>query len=363
MELRNDVAVPSRFARLSGPTLAQRLDSGRNNFLLLRLIAALLVLFGHSYALLALGMAELDPTRRWLEQIYTHFIGVMVFFVISGYLITLSWQRNPQLGRYLISRALRILPALAFCVSVSALVIGPMLTSLPVSRYFLSAEPYAYVFGNLSLVSLQWRLPGVFASNPVSDFFNGSLWTLPVEAKMYLCVAAFGVCMLLRRRWIANVALSASILVYLVWPLLHTGDLGLDRMLVAFFAFGALSCVNREWLPISLPVFVSIVFACWLARDSAAYRYLLAIAIAYGTLWFAYAPRLPPLRGIGDWSYGTYLWGFPVQQTLISLDIFTTPLLLFAAALLPTLLMAALSWHFVERPALRWKRLWHHRAP
>lgn len=354
--------VPSRFAWLHGPSLAEYLARGRDNFLVLRLGAALLVLLGHSYALLAPGLAEADPARRLFDQIYTHFIGVMAFFVISGYLITLSWQRNPQLGRFLIARALRILPALAACVVLTAFVLGPLTTTLPWTSYFASSQPYAYVAGNLGLVKLHWHLPGVFVTNPVTDFVNGSLWTLPVEAAMYLGIATLGLCALLRRRWLANLALVAFIGIYLVWPLIATGDLGLDRMLVAFFAFGALACVNREQLPISLPILLLVVLACWLARDSGIYRYLLALAIGYGTLWFAYAPRLPAIRGLGDWSYGTYLWGFPIQQVLISFGVLHDPLALFACALAPTLLLAALSWHWVERPALRWKRLWHHRA-
>jgi peptidoglycan/LPS O-acetylase OafA/YrhL len=354
--------VPPRFAWLSGPTLAECLARGRDNFLVLRLGAALLVLLGHSYALLAPGLAESDPARRWFDQIYTHFIGVMAFFVISGYLITLSWQRNPRIGRFLVARALRILPALGVCVVLVAFALGPLLTSLPWTDYFTSSQPYAYVAGNFALVSLHWQLPGVFVANPVTDVVNGSLWTLPVEAKMYLGVAALGACTLLRRRWLANLALAAFIGIYLAWPLAATGDLGLDRMLIAFFAFGALCCVNREQVPISLPILVLVVLACWLARDGALYRYLLGLAIGYGTLWFAYAPRLPALRGLGDWSYGTYLWGFPVQQALISFGVLHDPLTLFACALAPTLLLAALSWHWIERPALRIKRLWHHRA-
>src|SRR5690606_21549998 len=128
------------FAWLLGPSLAECLARGRDNFLLLRLGAALLVLLGHSYALLAPGLAEADPAHRWFDQIYSHFIGVMAFFVISGYLITLSWQRNPRIGRYLAARALRILPALGACVILTAFVLGPLATSLSWTEYFTSSQ-------------------------------------------------------------------------------------------------------------------------------------------------------------------------------------------------------------------------------
>src|SRR5690606_42063991 len=93
---RPRASVPPRFAWLSGPTLAECLARGRDNFLILRLGAALLVLLGHSYALLAPGLAESDPARRWFDLIYTHLIGVLPFLAIRRNLITLQFHVNPM---------------------------------------------------------------------------------------------------------------------------------------------------------------------------------------------------------------------------------------------------------------------------
>lgn len=342
-------------ARLRGRPLAAWMADGRDNMTLVRLLAALAVLFGHSYALSGLGMAEEDPVRQLLGQTYSHFIGVMMFFTLSGLLITLAWQRRPSLAYFLRSRALRILPALIVCVALSALVLGAAMTVLPLAEYFGSAPTWRYIAGNASLVHLQWTLPGVFQGNPTSDFVNGSLWTLPVESALYLVVAALGVIGLLTRRaWIASAAIVLVTALWLRQPLLSGEQVSIETALIVFFAFGAWCCVNRAWLPLSTPILALLVAAAWLAFGTPLYQPLLALGIAYATLWLAYVPRLPQGRW-GDLSYGTYLWGFPVQQTLIATAGIRDPLLIFAICLVPTLILAALSWRLIEQPALRYK--------
>ncbi|HUD42909.1 MAG TPA: acyltransferase [Dokdonella sp.] len=342
-------------ARLRGRSLAAWMADGRDNMVVVRLVAALAVLFGHSYALAGLGMAEADPVRRLLGQTYSHFIGVMMFFTLSGLLITLAWQRRPNLPYFLRSRALRILPALFVCAVASALLLGAAMTTLPAAAYFGSTQPWRYVAGNASLLDLQWTLPGVFASNPTTDYVNGSLWTLPVESGLYLAVAALGLAGLLTRRaWIASVAIVLAAALWLRVPLLSGEQVSIETALIVFFAFGAWCCVNRAWLPLSTPILLILAAAAWLAFGTPLYQPLLALGIAYGTLWLAYVPRLPQGRW-GDLSYGTYLWGFPVQQTLIAVAGLRDPLSIFAACLAPTLILAWLSWRLVEQPALRYK--------
>lgn len=344
------------FARLRGRPLAAWIESGRDNMTLTRLLAAVAVLFGHSYALAGLGMAEHDPVRRLLGQTYSHFIGVMMFFTISGLLITLAWQRRPQLVYFLRSRALRILPALLACVTVCAVLLGAVFTSLPIADYFSAPATWRYITGNASLIDLQWHLPGVFAANPTTDYVNGSLWTLPVEAGLYLAVAVVGAAGLLTRRtWLATAAVVLLAGGWLYRPLTSPEPVGIETALIAFFAFGALCCINRRWLPLSGALLLAIIAAAWIAYGTPLYQPLLALAIAYGTLWLVYVPRLPQWR-LGDLSYGTYLWGFPVQQMLIATTDLREPLLIFAACLLPTLALAGLSWHAIERTALRLKQ-------
>lgn len=343
---------------LRGETLKQYLEGGKDNILLLRLLAATMVLLGHSYALLGINFGERDPVRQFFGVIYTHFIGLMMFFAISGYLITLSWQRKPCLLRFLRARLLRIFPALTLCVSVCALVLGPLLTMLPLAAYLRSSTPYAYIAGNATLLQLQWQLPGLFAHNPMTDYVNGSLWTLPVEASLYFIVAALGLVALLRRRWLANIAIVSLVIATFVWRKQQPWEsTDLQLIIICFFYFGMLCCINRDYVPISTALLLILVGFCWIVGDTALYRIALAFLIAYFCLWFSYVPRLPSLESIGDGSYGLYLWGFPIQQTLIATMSVTSPLMLFSLSLPISLAFGLASWHCIEKRALRWKQI------
>ena len=169
-----------------------------NNFDSVRLIAAAAVIYGHAHPLTQ------TPDRVFWGNSVESF-AVKVFFVISGFLITASWLSDPSPFRYFAKRALRIFPALAVVVAVSALVLGPLVTTLPLSSYFASPQVPAY-FSNIALRPVYY-LPGVFDRLPYPGAVNGSLWSLPAEFAMYLLLPLL--CVLgakLRFRWVPAVA-------------------------------------------------------------------------------------------------------------------------------------------------------------
>lgn len=187
---------------LAGRTLDECIAARRDNFLLLRLLAALLVVLGHSFVLTGDFGAANDPVHRLFPRTHAHLVGVALFFTISGFLITLSYQRTPDLARFLRARFLRLWPALAVVVALTAFVAGPILSTLSPHDYFASADggtrAFDYLWRNLTLFEQRQTLPGVFAANPIPRVVNGSMWTIPYEAAMYLCVAAVGAAGLLR---------------------------------------------------------------------------------------------------------------------------------------------------------------------
>jgi peptidoglycan/LPS O-acetylase OafA/YrhL len=345
---------------LFGRPLDACVDAGRDNILLLRLLAALLVVLGHSYVLVGDLQAAGDPVHRLLPRTHAHLVGVALFFTISGFLITLSYQRRPDLLRFLRARCLRLWPALALVVVASACVLGPMQSTLPPRTYFASADgggtAFRYIWSNLALLDLRQTLPGVFASNPIPRIVNGSLWTIPYEAAMYLCVAAAGVLGLLRFPRLTSALIVVAIVVVVVWPSYGGGPypdgvalLGLQ--LGACFGTGAIACLLRRRVPISSGIMLALAAISLLARETP----LMWLAVVYFVFWFAYVPRLPSVPRDLDLSYGTYLWAFPVQQTIVALGDAATPLALFATATPIVLAIAAGSWLLVERPSLRLK--------
>jgi peptidoglycan/LPS O-acetylase OafA/YrhL len=345
---------------LLGRSLEACLADGRDNILLLRLIAALLVVLGHSFVLTGDLRAAADPVHLLLPRTHAHLVGVALFFTISGFLITLSWQRRPEFARFLRARILRLWPALAVVLALTAFVLGPIVSTLAPRGYFASADGgstvLGYFLGNLALFDLRQTLPGVFASNPIPRVVNGSLWTIPYEAALYLCVAAVGATGLLRFPRIASVLVAIAIAVVVLWPTYGGGPypkklalLGLQ--LGACFGAGSIACLLRRHVPVSSAIMLALAAVALFARETP----LMWLAVVYFVFWFAYVPKLPPIpRGL-DLSYGTYLWAFPLQQTIVAVGHVATPLVLFAIATPIVLAIAAASWLCIERPALRLK--------
>ena len=134
------------------------------------MVGAFLVIYGHCYVLK--GM----PERHFLSWLPLGPLGVYIFFTISGYLVVDSWRRDPSLWRFAARRSLRIFPGLAVCVLLSAFVLGPILTPLPLRTYFTHSQVTDYL-ANIVL-DIHYSLPLVFATNPYPHVVNGSLWSL-----------------------------------------------------------------------------------------------------------------------------------------------------------------------------------------
>jgi peptidoglycan/LPS O-acetylase OafA/YrhL len=358
----NAQAAPRVFGlkpHLRWPSLASCYEGGADNFLLLRFIAASMVIFGHAYAMSGIpGAADFVARAHLGEGMYSGSLAVDIFFVISGFLVTGSYLHRANLEVFLKSRALRVLPAYATCMILTAYVLGAIYTELPLAEYWTSPETGAYVMVNMQLgTDLVWKLPGVFVHNPHPDVINGSIWTLPAEVRMYLWVAILGVLGILRIRWLANATLATLVVVGIFRP---------DQLplvphptfirLAAFFLAGGFCYINRSWIPISDWLLLALVAMAFAVRHTFASAWLVGAIIVYGSLWFAYRPDFHLFNRAGDYSYGLYLWGFPVEQAVAHwFAISTSPLLIFSFSLPLTLAIAALSWHLIEKPALRFK--------
>lgn len=344
----------------SSPSLADCLKQGRDNFLLLRLLAASMVVFGHSYAIAAIpGVHDFIAVAGWGPGVYTGSIAVDLFFVVSGFLVTGSYVNRRDLRQFVRSRFLRIMPAYLACVAITALLIGAVVTEWSIVQYFGSSEPWRYILKNLTFISLEWDLPGVFESNPHPSVVNGSLWTLPAEVRMYFWVAIFGVFGLLHRRWLFNVVVL-SIFVLAAW--FPEAAAGLFRAaphsrLAALFALGAAFYINRDFVPVNGLIATALVLLCYWLHGTPHFMSVFAVALAYVSLWLAYVPRIPGLNKLGDYSYGVFLWGFPLQQVVTWVIGQPSPMQVFGWAMPMTLLIAMLSWHWIEKPVLKLKNL------
>lgn len=331
----------------------------RNNFDFMRFVAATLVVFSHSFPLI--GKFDQEPFMRWSGHFGGGALGVAIFFVMSGYLVTASRQNSANALQFLLKRALRIFPALAVVVLLSVFVLGPLLTTLPLGTYLLHPGTRGYLW-NIALW-LHFTLPGVFSGLPYSGPVNGSLWTLPIEASMYVAVAILGAIGLLRRQWL-SIGLVALVALYAyVLSDQEMQKIGLLKEFIKFgiyFFIGATLYVFDRMIPWRAWI-AALLLIGWIASFHTPYgAYCMFVAVSYCTLYIARS-SWPPLANFGrygDFSYGIYIYSFPVQQTLVQLFGPTnlSPLQLFFMAQAIALTCAAISWHLIEKPALRLKR-------
>ena len=336
-------------------TLADGLRQRGDNYLLLRHVAAALLIYSHSHALAGVAGGS-DLVARLLPGFYGGKVAVLLFFAISGFLVTNSYLRRPQLLRFVAARVLRIYPAYVVCLIVTVVVTGFFFTSLSVPAYFGDPSTRRYLLHNLGLSGLQYTLPGAFAdSRAYPGVVNGSLWSLALEARLYLYLALLALLQVLRwRRLAAALALAFVAASLWFWPDLAPDNEGKRALTVVFAAAAGAACV-AEYVPVSTRLLALIAAAAWLLRDST-YGYGMIVAgIAYFSCWFAYRVPALPLRFPGDYSYGLFLYGFPVQQALAALYPSLTPDALTALALPVALLCAFVSWHAIERRALSLK--------
>lgn len=339
-------------------TLAERVGSRDNSFDVLRLGAAFLVLFSHSWAL----SGRVEPV--FAGDTFGG-LGVTVFFAISGFLVARSWQLDPRISAFVVKRVLRLWPALLVVLLLSALVLGAIVTERSVGNYFGSADVGRYVSGNAGLHTV-YDLPGVFGHNPYPNAVNGSLWTLPVEVKAYFLLFGLGVLGLLRRPLVL-----LAVLALVIWLLVTGVDTQPDAVaswlegplqtrLLAVFVGGALLYSLRRHVRLDWRLAVAAGAAAWLTSRSGtgirAATWSLAIPYLIVVLAYRSPSWLRALVRPGDLSYGIYLWAFPVQQTVMLVDGSLPPVGLLAIAAPVTYTLAFVSWRGIEAPALRLKR-------
>jgi peptidoglycan/LPS O-acetylase OafA/YrhL len=333
-----------------GLSLDEGLRAGRDNFLPLRHLAAWLVIYGHSYHLGAFHPARMDVIEWLMPGFSAGSFAVYVFFAISGYLVTASLLRNPGLWRYLRHRFQRLYPAYLACLLLCVFALGPAFTTLPLREYFSGAsQAWQFLLENLNPVTLAWQLPGVFEHNPGSTAVNGSLWSLGLEVRWYAYLGALALLGVVRRRWLFTLV-GGAFLAFAAWEGLQgkPDPFGYRALSMVFMA-GALLAQWRERIRLSHLGMAVLLAACALALGTQAFYPLAVAAICYGTYWFAYVvPALPWPKRI-DYSYGLFLYGFPVQQALLALWPRLGPWSLCALATAITLAFAALSWHLLER--------------
>lgn len=330
-------------------SLGAAFDRGVNNFHVIRLIAALAVIYGHAYNLTGTPGGDF-----FLTLVGFKFIGgvaVDVFFAVSGFLVAASISRS-TIKRYLISRCLRIFPALIVAVVICTFALGPLVTKD--ASYFTNPQTWSYFINNALMTHTEYRLPGVFEGlrDPA---VNGSLWSLPVEFRLYLILMGVSLAGLLRKGRFAPFAMACMLVGLYAstrWPWFITYSNWVDAS--AFFLAGVYLWIYRYEVRLSHWGAILVIGAAVALHGSSGFYVAYFAATCYLLFFVAFSAKTTLIKR-NDISYGVYLYGWPVQQCVISTwpghgVLFNT---LVSGAL--TIIIASLSWQFVERPMLRFK--------
>ncbi|AMU65991.1 acyltransferase family protein [Mycobacteroides abscessus] len=330
-------------------SLGQVFDPRRNALTSWRLVLAIGVVFWHSWPLTGreIGYA---PAARLLGDIFAD-----GFFVISGFLITAAWVRRPNLKEYWASRALRIFPGLWICLMVIAFVIAPIAARVKHTSITFSSE-LGYVVNNALLNVAYLDIDETPADVPYPGVWDGSIWTLFFVLLCDVMVSVLGVAGLLKRHWVIPILLISALSCsahFSYTPESYTWPQMLSRFFVVFLA-GALFYQYQDKIPAhwSLVVLsVGLVVASGFTQN---YRVLGALPLAYAVIVSGALIRKTRLRN--DFSYGVYIYAFPIQQLLATFGLGRlNPFLFFLLATTATLPIAALSWFVVEKRAMALK--------
>lgn len=335
-----------------------------NNLTIIRVAAAIFVFTGH---MAVIRDGELSLFAGFL----LHELGVRILFLLSGYLITMSWISDPHPLRYAVRRFFRLWPPFAVMVLLMTFIAGPLLSDMGPGGYFQSW--YTVFLQNLRFYVV-YAMPGVFVDMPVAYTINGSLWTMPVEAALYVLTPIL-VTLLPRKRHpkaslYITAVLTVSVCVFdLYLRKCYTGagvviygtELVSAFHLIVLYMLGMLYTYEemRKYLNLQAGC-VSILLLFVVQHCEPWIQYLaLYVILPYAIFSFAFAPK-PAFKNFGkrlEPSYGIYLYGFFFQQVLVFLErkngisfTYMEEILISAA---PTMAAAALSYYLVEKPCLR----------
>jgi len=332
-----------------------------------------MVVVGHRYPL----TSQPDAIEHWSLGLFpTGHIAVCIFFVISGYCVTQSEIHTSSVFSYIMKRTLRIFPGLFFALLFTAFVVGPVVTSLTVADYFLTPQTY-YFFDYLKLYPpYHTTLPGVFMQNPYKEA-NASLWTLAYEFTMYLWVIIAIFLFKSSWRWFILIFsffffffcffyekfLGNIFVPFIHLDLFHLVDFGM------YFVLGMLAYIYRHsfhfyWWGVLVALLVWM--GAYLAATTgyiplAAIAWVRYFSITYIILYLAFLKGTANKFGnFGDYSYGIYIYAYPIQQSIVALlgkDLPTYQHVFLAFVFI--LPLSWMSWHYIEKPAIKLKALFH----
>lgn len=335
-------------------TLADVFVGKSNNPTFIRLLAALAVIYGHTTAIVP------GATPDWIVvttgYAFAGGVAVDLFFLISGFLVTASIL-NSGVRNYVVSRVLRIYPALWVNLVLVTFVLGGIVTTLPLTEYLVEPHTWKYFKGLAFTYQGGFFLPAVFTQNP-NQAVNGSIWSVVIEVWLYVAVLGAYLFGLMRSRALFNTLFFVVIVA--IWSdktWLPTSLQGATLLHVSlFFYIGSFLYLNKDSVPVS-PYFLLIALflaGITLNTDRFPFGYILLMVTFFCSVSFF--KQFAWMDKWGDYSYGVYLYGWPAQQYTAWAFPHFSGAQNCVTSMTIALVCGVASWHLVEKRALRLKK-------
>lgn len=322
-----------------------------NNFDFLRFLLAFIVIIGHIVRLS--NVKILEP-----YAIFPIFTG---FFCISGFLITISYNRTNNLKLFFKKRIRRILPAYTLVILSCAIGLS-LVSDYSLKEYFNNSQFFKYILANLTFLNfVEPCLPGVFTSN-VMCAVNGALWTIKIEVMFYLFVPL--ILFYLNKITQKHLFLLGLYIFAVVYRnILLSADGNYTAMLarqlpgmLSYFACGIALYYYLDFFKKHKNIFFIIGLLLFVGeRLYGKFEVFTPFATSAIIYYIAFSfSWLNNFAKFGDISYGIYIFHFPIIQLAVYFGFFEryNPFLIALCILIFVLLLGYLSWHLIEKPIL-----------
>ena len=337
-----------------------KISDGHDNFFTpLRFIFAFMVLIGHAFII---GTRDVLAEPQVFHHYTFSYLAVNLFFIASGFLVTKSMLYRGDMAEFSSARILRIFPALAAHVFFVILIIGPLVTNMPIREFLTHPDVLSQPFKVLSFYKTEMELPGTFENNN-ETLASATLWTLRYEVLAYIGTGIAFALGLMRKKWMV---LAQFVIFAVAW--FSAQSLGVFEALPATgknllrfgvcYTLGAAIFAYREKIRFHILGVVAITIAASLTNGTAIFEVMTAIMLAYFIFWAAYIklPKLNHLQSVSDISYGIYIYHWVIMQTINHYFPSIDPWQLIAFAAPLTILISMASWRWIEKPMLRSKK-------
>ncbi len=323
-----------------------------NNLDLIRIILACMVIIGHSPILNGQSRVWIDPIGHFFKFTYSGALAVKLFFFISGLVVTNSILNKKSPVHFVVSRFFRLIPALFFVLIVTVFIFGPILTNLQLHDYYLNLDHLRYIRHNL-VFNLDLLLPGIFHNNLYQDTVNGSLWSLKYEVGSYITLLGLFLILANKNKYYLNIPIAIIILDTLLPTRILFNWLGDNPevyLLPASFAFGAFFAVNADKIKMNFGIVLGSFLIYYIFSSTSYAQIIFTFASCNTVIYLASNEFVLKFKPKIDISYGIYLWGFLIQQSIYHfLGHIYVGLHCFIALIISTLL-ALITYVIVEKP-------------